>query len=153
MYLYQLLSEESIKIPIESTTKDDVLEEMVDLLCKSHNIPQSEAILKGIKEREKAMSTGIGNGIAIPHCKSSAVNELIAAFGISRAGIDFDSDDEKPAKIFFILIAQENNPGPHVKALAKLARVLGSAALRDELIKADTPAGLLNILRTSEENL
>lgn len=153
MYFYQLLSEESIKVPLKSRSKNDVLSELVDLLCKSHNIPQCEEILEGIKTREAAMSTGIGKGLAVPHCKSSAVNELVAALGISRDGIDFDSDDKQPAKIFFILVAEENNPGPHVKALVKLARIVESAGLREEMLAAATPAELLNVIKTSEQNI
>ena len=153
MNLYQLLSEKSIKVPLKSRTKDDALAELADLLCKSHNISQREVILEGIVKRESSMSTGIGNGIAVPHCKSSVVWELVAALGISRDGIDFDSTDGKPAKIFFILIAQENNPGPHVKALAKLARLLHSSELRDQLIQANTAAEVLKAIKSKEEIL
>ncbi len=153
MNLYQLLDEKSIKVFLESKTKNEVLSELTNLLCESHNISQFDDILKGIMERETAMTTGIGNGIAVPHCKSAVVGELVAALGISREGIDFNSPDNEPARIFFILVAEENNPGPHVKALAKLARLLRSSELRDELVRANTAAEVLNAIRSREENL
>ena len=153
MYLYQLLDENSIKVSLEAKTKEDVLVELVELLCKSHNISESETILKGIGEREDQMSTGIGNGIAVPHCKSSVVNKLVAALGIARDGIEFGSADEKPAKIFFILIAELDNPGPHIKALAKLAHLLKSASLRDDLINAASSEDILSKIKNAEESV
>ena len=153
MNLHQLLEESYIKVPLESKTKEEVLRELVDLLCESHNIGDREEIYDAIKERESAMSTGIGNSVAVPHCKCSRVDRLVAFLGISNAGIDFDSLDEKPAKIFFILVAEENNPGPHIKALAKLSRLLSSSSLREELINAKDAAEVLSVIKAREQSL
>jgi len=153
MNLYQLLGEKNIKVPLESKTKEAVLEELVDLLCESHNIDHRDDILKAIKERENAMSTGIGNNVAVPHCKCDRVDRLVASLGISNEGIDYDSLDEKPAKIFFILVAEANNPGPHIKALAKLSRLLSSGSLREELIQAKSASEVLAAIKTREQTL
>jgi nitrogen PTS system EIIA component len=153
MNLYQLLKESYIKVPLESNTKEGVLRELVDLLCDSHSISDREDVYNKIKDRESAMSTGIGNNVAVPHCKCSCVDRLVAFLGISKEGIDFDSLDEKPAKIFFILVAEENNPGPHIKALAKLSRLLSSNSLREELLNAKDAAEVLSTIKTREQAL
>ena len=153
MNLYQLLDESSIKVPLESRTKEAVLEELVDLLCQAHDISARNDILDSIKERESALSTGIGDGVAVPHCKCARVDRLVAALGISNEGIDFEALDEKPAKIFFILIAQENNPGPHIKALAKLSRLLSSSSLREELLNAQSASEVFRVIKSREKSL
>jgi fructose-specific phosphotransferase system IIA component len=151
MYLYELLDKDSIVIPLKSQTKDDVLEEMVDILDRTGKIKDRDAVIKAIIDREKIMTTGIGNGVAVPHCKAAAVDRLVAALGISREGIDFQSPDDEPAKLIFILVAEENNPGPHVRALARLAKLLSSREVRDALLNANSPEELLQVVREKEQ--
>lgn len=153
MYLYELLDKNSIVMSLKSGTKDDVLEEMVDLLHSTGRIKSRDAVLKAIVDRERIMTTGIGNGVAVPHCKTSAVDRLVAALGISREGIDFQSPDDQPARLIFILVAEENNPGPHVRALARLAKLLSSREVRDALLAARSPEDLLQIVREKEQDL
>ena len=153
MNLHQLLKESHIKVPLESKTKEDMLRELVDALCDAHNIDNRDQVYNAIKERESAMSTGIGNSVAVPHCKCACVDRLVAFLGISKEGIDFDSLDEKPAKIFFILVAEENNPGPHIKTLAKLSRLLSSSSLREELLNAKDAAEVLSAIKAREQAL
>ena len=150
MSIYKLLDEKSIKIGLRSTTKDAVLEELVDLLVSSGKIKDKYLVLDAIEERERQVSTGLENGIAVPHCKTTAVDTLTAGLGVSKAGIEFGSHDGKPAKIFFILVAQQNNPGPHVRALAKLARLLTSSEMREAILNAKTSAECLELIRVKE---
>ncbi len=153
MYLYELLDSDSIVMSLKSQTKDDVLEEMVDILDSAGKIQSRDAVLKAIVDRERIMTTGIGNGVAVPHCKSSAVDRLVAALGISPDGIDFQSPDNQPARLIFILVAEQNNPGPHVRALARLAKLLSSKAVRDALLMARSPENLLQIVKEREQEL
>lgn len=153
MYLYELLDKDSIAISLQSKIKDDVLEEMVELLDTAGKIKSRETVLKAIVDRERIMTTGIGNGVAVPHCKTSAVDRLVAALGISREGIDFQAPDNLPAHLIFILVAEENNPGPHVRALARLAKLLSKKEVRDALLAADSPEGLLQTIKEREQDL
>ncbi len=153
MYLHELLDSDSIVMSLESKTKDDVLEEMVDVLDSTGKIGGSETVLKAIVDRERIMTTGIGNGVAVPHCKTSAVDRLVAALGISREGIDFQAPDGQPAHLIFILVAEENNPGPHVRALARLAKLLSSKGVRDALLAARSPEDLLHIVKEKEQDI
>jgi len=150
MSLCQLLDTEVIRVPVTSTTKDEVIREMISILYETGRIKDEKEVLRATMEREKALSTGIGNGVAVPHCKSAAADRLVAALGISKEGIDFDTADGKPAHIIFALIAEKNNPGPHVKALAKLSRLLSSQRVREDLIAAMDPEKVLDIIRKNE---
>jgi len=151
MYLYELLDEHSIVMSLKSMTKDEVLDEMVDLLDKAGKIKDREGVLKAIVERERIMTTGIGNGVAVPHCKTSAVDRLVAGLGVSREGIDFQAPDDEPARLIFILVAEENNPGPHVRALARLAKLLSSKGVREALLSARSPELVLEVIRKKEQ--
>lgn len=153
MFLHELLDEDSIAMSLESRTKDDVIEEMVDILDRTGKIKNKDAVLKAVMDRERIMTTGIGNGVGVPHCKTNAVDRLVAALGISREGIDFQAPDDEPARLIFILIAEQNNPGPHVRALARLAKLLSSKQVRDALLDARTPGELLRIITEREQEL
>jgi len=151
MKISDILSENCIKIPLESKTKEGILEELVDLLCDSNKISDKDKILNAVKEREKTLSTGLENGIAIPHGKSSGVQELVASFGISKEGVDFDSIDGEKSKIFFMLVNPEGPAGPHVKALSRISRILSKMAFRIKLLQAEEPAEVINLIREEEK--
>jgi PTS system fructose-specific IIC component len=153
MYLYELLDKDSIVMSLTSRTKDEVLEEMVEVLDKTGKIKDRDAVLKAVVDRERIMTTGIGNGVGVPHCKTAAVDRLVAALGISRQGIDFQAPDDEPARLIFILVAEQNNPGPHVRALARLAKLLSSKDVRDALLAADSPENLLRVITEREQEL
>jgi fructose-specific phosphotransferase system IIA component len=153
MCLYELLDKDSIVISLKSGTKDEVLEEMVDVLYRAGKIKDTYAVLKAIVDRERIMTTGIGNGVAVPHCKTPAVDRLVAALGISREGIDFQAPDDEPAHLIFILAAEENNPGPHVRALARLAKLLSSSEVRSAIQACHTPEEVLQVIKEKEQEL
>ncbi len=150
MAIFELLDEKSIQMGLQSGTKDELLEEMVDLLVSSGKVRDKQIVLDAIEERERQVSTGLENGIAVPHCKSAAVNKLTAGLGVKKEGIEFDSFDGKPANIFFILIAEPDNPGPHVRALAKLSRLLKSPEMREAILNSKTSAECLDLIRQKE---
>ncbi len=150
MSLYELLEPNCIVAHLGAETKDGAIEELVDVLDRSGRISDRNAVLDAVMERESAMSTGLEEGLAVPHAKSGAVSALTAALGITREGLDFDSADGKPTTIVFLLIAELNNPGPHVRALAQVARLMSDPQLRSQLINAKTPEEIREAIRQRE---
>ncbi|HOK40381.1 MAG TPA: PTS sugar transporter subunit IIA [bacterium] len=150
MKLLDLLSKETIIPNLKATTKNEVIEELVDKLMKSGKIKNKQEVLEAILEREKIMSTGIGNGIAIPHGMTDAVDEILAVFGRSAKGIDFEALDDKPAYLFFLLVNPKDMSGPHVKVLAKISRLLKHDYFREALLRADTAEKILEIIEEEE---
>jgi mannitol/fructose-specific phosphotransferase system IIA component (Ntr-type) len=148
--LSELVVPEAIKIPVSSKTKPKVIEELVSLLENAHSLSSDGEILQKVVERESMMSTGIGNGVAIPHAKSKRVDRLVAACGVSDAGIDFESFDGEPAWLFILLISPEEIRGPHVRALANISRLLKDAEVRADLRKAGNTDTFMRILLEAE---
>ncbi len=145
------LSRRAIKIPLDSQSKASVLEELVDLLCNVYDLDMKGEILEAVLEREELMSTGVGYGIAIPHAKLDSINSSKLVGGITAGGIDFDSVDMKPAKIFFLLVSPRNGSGDHVRILSGLSRILHSPDVRVEVINSSTPEELIGVLKKYDE--
>jgi len=150
MILSQLLNPESVSVALTATTKDGVILELVELLEKAHGISSAGEILDRVMKREAMMSTGIGNGIAIPHGKARSVDRLIAACGVSRGGVDFAAVDGQPATLFILLVSPEHVGGPHVKVLANISRLLKEDKVREALKSSDSPQAFLQTLREAE---
>ena len=150
MILSQLLNPEAVSVELAATSKKDVMVELVELLEKAHATSSHGEILAGVLKREAMMSTGIGNGIAIPHGKARAVDHLVAACGVSRSGVDFDAIDKQPATLFILLVSPENVGGSHVKVLANISRLLKEDKVRDALKSAESPQAFLQQLRDAE---
>ncbi|MBN1916444.1 MAG: PTS sugar transporter subunit IIA [Verrucomicrobia bacterium] len=150
MALYELLDVKSIITELQSDTKEGVIEELVDALDRAGRISDRNGVLDAVMERESQMSTGLEEGLAVPHAKSAAVSTLTAALGIKRAGLDFDSADGKLTRIVFLLVAEQNNPGPHVRALAQLARLLSDPAMRAALVNAKSSDEIIQTIKQRE---
>jgi len=133
MKIMDFLDPQAIKLEMNARKKREALEELVDLLVERGEVGNKKEVLEALSEREKLGSTGIGNGIAIPHAKCPSVRRLVVAFGCSRRGVDFDCLDGKPAHIFFLLLGPPGEPGPHLKALARLSRMLKESSFRRRL--------------------
>jgi len=147
MVLIDLVDEKIVKIPLESKNKPDVLREMVQILKDAGEINDFDAVLKAVQEREYKCSTGLEEGFAVPHCKTLAVPTLKLSIGISPEGIDFDALDGKPSKLFFLLVASPNFSGPHVEALAEIAKLSKSKALCNTLISLNNPHEVVELLK------
>jgi len=147
------LNPKAISTDLEATEKKGIIKELLDLLIKSSDINSKDKdnILDVIMEREALGSTGIGLGIGIPHGKSANVKNLVAAFGISRKGVAFDSLDGEPVYIFFLLLAPQDTAGPHLKALARISRLLKEKYFRDMLVKASDPKDVLRIIKDEDQ--
>jgi len=124
MKLTDLLTADCVKVPLEATDKEEAVAELVEQLVRTGRIPDRNAAIRCIFERENRQSTGIGHGVAIPHGKDATIPTLTLAVGTSPGGIEFDSLDDEPVYLVFVVLAQADNPGPHVQALAEIARLL-----------------------------
>jgi PTS system nitrogen regulatory IIA component len=141
----------AITIDLAATTKRGVLEELVGLLAQDHKVKDATAAVEVLMEREKLGSTGIGQGIAIPHAKTDQASEVTAAFGLSRRGVQFDSLDGEPVYIFFLLLAPPDAAGMHLKALARISRLLKDKFFRQSLRDVKDAADVLKIIRDEDQ--
>ena len=153
MQIMSFLDEQAISCEMKARTKEDVIRELVTLLVKSGTIKEKDVarLIQVLLEREALGSTGIGQGVAIPHGKSNIVSKLVSAFSVSREGVAFDALDGEPVHLFFLLIAPEDSAGPHLKALARISRLLKDKHLRDRLRNASDPKALGKILADEDE--
>jgi len=150
MKIMEFLNKKAVTANIKATDKEGVIREMVDLLSKAEDIKNREELVKSLMTRESLGSTGIGQGIGIPHTKSQSVNSLVAAFGLSQKGVNFDSLDGEPVYIFFLLIAPEESAGPHLKALARISRMLKDKYFRELLKKSKDEKEILRIIQEED---
>ncbi|MDP2960866.1 MAG: PTS sugar transporter subunit IIA, partial [candidate division Zixibacteria bacterium] len=114
MKLSKFCAEDLIVFDLKGKTKNEVIEELVNLTSKSKLVKDKEEVLKAVLEREKLVTTGVGYGVAFPHAKTKAVKGIVIAFGRSKAGIDFEAMDKKPAYLFFLIVAPEDAIGAHL---------------------------------------
>ncbi|MEE8359923.1 MAG: PTS sugar transporter subunit IIA [Candidatus Omnitrophota bacterium] len=150
MKIMDFLNTEAVSANLKSTGKKEIIEELADLLAKTGEIKNKSELVSILMSRETLGSTGIGQGIGIPHGKSRGVKKLIAAFGLSRQGVDFHSLDGELTYIFFLLVAPEESAGPHLKALARISRLLKDKYFRDTLIKAASEKDIIKIIKSED---
>jgi PTS system nitrogen regulatory IIA component len=153
MQIMDFLAKKAIVADIKSAKKEDVIRELVDALIASGEIEKRfrNKLIDALMGREALGSTAIGQGIAIPHAKCDCVTSLIAAFGLSKKGVDFDSLDGEPAYIFFLLVAPQDSAGPHLKALARISRLLKDKYFRDSLRACADDKSIIKIISTEDE--
>jgi len=146
-----VLKKEFVIAKLKSKTRLEVLTELSKVFLKSDITVGYDEMVEVLLEREKLGSTGIGDGIAIPHGKLAGLDDIIVSFGRSKDGIDFDSMDGRPVHIFFLLMAPENSAGHHLKALAKISRMLKDNSFRTELMLAKSADDLYRIIREKDK--
>ena len=153
MKITEFLSKKAIITDIQSVKKEDVIKELVETMAESGDIEKRDRnkIIDALMSRESLGSTAIGQGVAIPHAKSECVEKLVAAFGLSKKGIDFDSLDGEPAYIFFLLLAPQDSAGPHLKALARISRLLKDKYFRDSLRNCEDDKAILKIIDQEDD--
>jgi PTS system nitrogen regulatory IIA component len=148
MKITDILVREASILDVHSTGKDDLLAEMAGALAEAEPALEAESLLRVLREREALQSTGIGEGVAIPHGKVGGLDRLVAAFARSTKGIDFDSIDGQPTQLLFLLVVPEQSGGQHLKALARISRFFRDASFREKLLAAED---LDQIFRAIEE--
>ena len=153
MSLGNLLSAEQIIPEMKATERWHAIVELIDLLVELGKIKADarESILASLKQREETMSTGIGFGIAIPHCSSDRLEEVVAAFGRSTTGIEFDALDNAPVKCVVLFIVPKNQFQTHLRTLASIAKFLNDRGTREELAKANSTDEILSIFRKGSQ--
>ena len=150
MKISEILHRSAIIADLKSNDKKGVLEELAAAVSGTTEA-DSQQILKVLLEREQLGSTGIGGGIGIPHGKLNAINSIVVGFGLSRGGVDFDSLDNKPVHIFFLLITPENSTGSHLKVLAQISRLLKQSDFKNRLMKAETVDDIVQIIHDVDD--
>lgn len=152
MKLSEIINIKSIIPELASKDKKSVLEELAGSIAQQELSVDKDTLVKVLMEREQLGTTGIGDGIAIPHGKLSNIDQPLISFGRSRDGLDFDSMDGQPSYLFFLLIAPDNSSGVHLQVLAKIANLLKNSVFRKELMEAVSTKELYNsIIRTDEK--
>lgn len=151
MNLVDVFKTENIKIPLQKNTKPEVIKELVAVLSQNNAITNSEGIIQAVFDREEIMTTGVGNGVAIPHCKHEDSRNFAIALGVHPTGIDFDSIDKKPARIIFLLVGPEDQPGTHIKLLSRISRIISKDEVREKVLASKTPAEVFNLLSEEEQ--
>jgi PTS system nitrogen regulatory IIA component len=146
MNLKTVINTETIDLHLKGATKKEIINELLDILLKAGKIKDKGAALAAVMDREEKMSTGMKHGIAIPHGKCAATEDLVACIGISEKPVDFDSLDKQPCRIFIMTLSPVEKTGPHLQFLAEVSLLFKSAEKRQEILNAKTPGEILEIL-------
>lgn len=146
MNLRKNLSPQTIRVGLQGSTKNQIIEELLDLIVATGKVRDRDTALSDLMAREQKMSTGMEHGVAIPHAKTDVVDGLLVALGTHSEGVDFDSLDGTPARIFIMTLSPKNRSGPHIQFLAEISRILRSESVREMMLAAGSPDELLRIL-------
>ncbi len=152
MKLSEFLNENEIKTDLEAEDKMEAIEELVDLLISDHELSlrDRDYILDVVFQRERSISTGVGEGVAIPHGSIDYIDEIVGAIGISKKGIDFESFDGIPVNIVLLLLIPKTKFGKHIKTLAQISRILSHVDIRNRICSAESSEKVLEILEKAE---
>jgi PTS system nitrogen regulatory IIA component len=151
MRIQDIIPPEAVVDGLRAETKEGVLRELSEAVCRRLPALSPVRLTAILMDREGLGSTGIGEGVAIPHGKIPGIDRLVAVFGRSHAGVQFASLDGKPARLFFLILAPENSAGMHLKALARISRLLKDQRFRSRLLEAEGAEGLSQVLREADE--
>jgi fructose-specific phosphotransferase system IIA component len=150
MKISDILDETLVKTNLPGKTKDEIITQMIDIVGTSKKVLDKEKVKEAIFEREKIMSTGVGNGFAIPHGKTDAVSDIVAAFAVTAEPIDYQSLDEQPVRLVFLLVGKDSMVGPHIKLLSRISRLMNKEEFRKKLLSAASSKEVLEIFRAEE---
>lgn len=145
MKLKNVLNENVVKINLESTEKDDIIKELLNILTENKLVKDVDLAYSDIISRETKMSTGIQHGVAIPHAKTKAVTQLTACIGIKKEGVDFNALDGEPSNIFIMTLSPSDHIGPHVQFLAEISRIIKTEEARQSILAATSAAEVLSV--------
>ncbi len=146
MKIAEFLHPSAVVADLAAGSKSDVLQELCASLARAYPALRPERLVEVLRDRERLGSTGIGEGVAIPHGKLPGLTNLLATFGVSRAGVDFEAIDGKPTHLFFALVAPENSAGIHLKALARISRLFKNPRFRESILAAKTAADIYALI-------
>ncbi len=150
MRLTEQLTPSVVKIGLQSEDKEELFEEMVQLLVEARRLTDRNAALQALIEREAKMTTGIARWIGLPHGKVEKIDNLIIALGVSKKGIEYDSLDGEPVYIVLLVLAEIDNPGPHIEALAEISRLFALPGFTEKMRAVKTPEEAIALIRAEE---
>ena len=150
MQITDILELNSVIVPLEATEKYQAITELIDLLHQNDVISDYDAVHKAVMEREAIRSTGVGQGFAIPHGKTTAIDNLIMALGKTKEPIDFQSIDKQPVTIIVLLLSPADRTGPHIQALAAVSRLMTDQKFRESLLNCSSASELYQHIRDHE---
>ncbi len=139
MRLTDILKPENVRLPVVATEKTDVINEMIDHLNANGDLQDVEKVRKSVLEREKTRTTGIGDGLAIPHGKTGGVTSLVTVFGRCDTPVDFDAIDGRPVSLIWLLASPTDKTVPHINALARISKIIAKAEIRRKLLRRKRP--------------
>ena len=146
MNLKKMLNRNVLQLDLPGSSKQEVIEGLLDILMRTGKVKDRAAALNALLEREKKMSTGIQFGVAIPHAKTDAVDELLACVAIKKEGVDFESLDGVDSHIFIMTLSPERRTGPHVQFLAEMSKILQNESLREKMLHLESEEALLQLI-------
>ena len=153
MRICEVLTPENVIPELKGNTKEEVINELIDIFKDDPRVTNIKEVKEAVLEREKIMSTGIGHGFGIPHCKTNKVTEILAAFGKTKEPIDFESLDGKPVSLLFLLIGKDNMVAPHIKLLSRISLLMNKQDVRDKLLAAKTVDEVYKIFENEEKDI
>lgn len=152
MKVSELLKTDFIISELKGESKEEIINELIDLFKKDPRVEDIEKVRTAVLEREKVMSTGVGKGFAIPHGKTGAVKEIIGAFGRIKDGIDYDALDGNPVYLVFLLVGKDNLISTHIKLLSRISRLMNKDDFRHRLLWAENSEDIINLFTEEEEH-
>jgi mannitol/fructose-specific phosphotransferase system IIA component (Ntr-type) len=153
MKICDVLTEDNIIPELKSDNKVNAINELIDLFKDDERVLDLDQVKNSVMEREKIMSTGVGHGFGIPHCKTNKVTEILAAFGKTKVPIDFEALDGEPVSLFFLLIGKDNLVAPHIKLLSRISLLMNKEEVRNKLRDAKTSSEIYAIFKDYEETI
>ena len=153
MKLSEILNPELIIHNLSVNNKTESINAIIDLFDGDSRVNNLQGVKTAVFDRETIMSTGVGHGFAIPHGKTDAVNEIIAAFARTSAPLEFDSLDGQPVRLIFLLVGKENLVGPHIKLLSRISRMMNQDEFRNKLLDAASSEELFNLFKEEEAKM
>lgn len=151
MNIIDLLSPEAVKVPLVATEKHEAIDELVDVLADADLVPQAKELKRVVWEREQQRSTGIGEGLAIPHGKTASLDRLVMAVGKPAQPLDFDAIDQKPVKLLVLLASPPNKTAEHIQALGKVSRLMSDPTFRGQAYSCESAEELYELFKSAEQ--
>jgi len=151
MNLFTMLDKKTVLPNLKAENKEQVINDLIDTLRYDVDSDTIEEIRNSVFEREKIMSTGVGKGLAIPHCKTKAVDRNYAAFARLESPLDFNSIDNEPVQIIFLLVGPDSNHSQHIKLLSRISRLMNSTSFHAKILKSDTSKIIIEAFQEEEE--
>jgi len=153
MKICQVLEPSTIIPELKAVTKEEAIDELLSIFRDDPRIIDIKEVKNSVMEREQIMSTGVGHGFGIPHCKTNKVTEIVAAFGKTKEPIDFEALDGNPVNLIFLLIGKDNLVAPHIKLLSRISLLMNKGEVREKLNDANSKEDIYSIFNSEENNI